>query len=592
MDQDAGIEALLDLSFLTEEEQNAIVEVLQRDMQLQMSEEGRINKLRKSISDPNWLKIFSGEWFRDVRSKRHQRNLFGADIVRASIRRKKKPKGEQELKQQSSLKNVDVISEPVPEDEKTMEAMDVPVDQKTMEAIDVPEDEKSMEAMNVPEDEKTMETMDVLLPETAVPPSFQLTKTPEANLMSKDVVCFPELAVENTLERSSSFSSLNSETEEQEKPGVDPAVKDSVQNNNGLENGRGSALVSSPSTANPVSPPNKGLNASSSFSSLSSSTMSGSMASMFSDNDIGSIDVRGCLQFSLRYDSSKKELHVQIIQCRDLAEAKKQRSDPYVKTYLLPDRSNHSKRKTAVKKRSLDPIFNETLKYKIEKAELHGRILNLSVWHHDSLGRNVFLGEVEMALNTWDWSNTSPKWFNLQPKTPATPDMVSNHGKLNLALKFIPAGSEEPGLPPTGELHMWIKNAENLVPRWGITADTFVQCYILPDDTKLSRQKTRIVKKTLNPTFNHTMVYDGFEGKDLAEACAEFTVWQRETFSKHRLGGIRLSLGTGNSYGLPVPWMDSTEEERHTWEMIFQQPQQWVEATLPLRTNLSSRTSS
>uniref|UniRef100_A0A2D4PBW0 C2 domain-containing protein n=1 Tax=Micrurus surinamensis TaxID=129470 RepID=A0A2D4PBW0_MICSU len=116
--------------------------------------------------------------------------------------------------------------------------------------------------------------------------------------------------------------------------------------------------------------------------------------------------------------------------------------------------------------------------------------------------------------------------------------------------------------------------------------------YILPDDAKLSRQKTRLVKKNLNPTFNHTMVYDGFEVKDLAEACAEFTVWHRETFSKHQLGGIRLSLGTGNSYGLPVPWMDSTEEERHTWEMVFKQPQQWVEATLPLRTNLTSRTSS
>ncbi|KAG8143173.1 hypothetical protein E2320_000443 [Naja naja] len=356
MDQDVGIEALLDLSFLTEEEQNAIVEVLQRDLQLQMSEEGRINKLRKSISDPNWLKIFSGEWFRDVRSKRHQRNLFGADI-----------------------------------------------DGKTTEAMDVPEDQKMMEAMDVPEDEKAMETMDVLLPETSVPQSFQLTKTPEPNLTSKDVVCFPESAVENALERSSSFSSLNSEIEEQQQPG----------NNSGLENGQGSALVSSPSKVNPVSPTNKGLNASSSASSLSSSTMSGSMASMFSDNDIGSIDVRGCIQFSLRYDSSKKEFHIQIVQCRDLAEAKKQR---YVKTYLLPDRSNQSKRKTAVKKRSLDPIFNETLKYKIEKAELHGRILNLSVWHHDSLGRNLFLGEVEMALNTWDWSNTSPKWFNLQPK--------------------------------------------------------------------------------------------------------------------------------------------------------------------------------
>ncbi|XP_032083650.1 synaptotagmin-like protein 1 isoform X2 [Thamnophis elegans] len=616
MDQDAGIEALLDLSFLTEEEQNAIVEVLHRDLQLQMSEEGRINKLRKSISDPNWLKIFSGEWFRDVRSKRHQRNLFGADIVRASIRRKKKPRDEQELKQQSSLKTIDVISEPVPEVQKTIEAMDVPeiqktieatdvpeiqktmvtidvpVDQKTMEATDVPEDQKTMEATNVPEDEKTMETMDVLLTENAVPQSFQLTKTPEANLTPKDVVCFPGLAVENTLERSSSFSSLNSETEEQEQPGVEPAVKEPVQNNNQLENGRGSALVSSPSKANPVNPPNKVLTASSSASSLSSSTMSGSMASMFSDNDIGSIDIRGCVQFSLRYNSSKKEFHVQVIQCRDLAEAKKQRSDPYVKTYLLPDRSNHSKRKTAVKKRSLDPIFNETLKYKIERAELQGRILNLSVWHHDSLGRNLFLGEVEVALNTWDWSNTSPKWFNLQPKIPASPDMAPNYGKLNLALKFIPAGSEEPGFPPSGELHMWVKNAENLASRWGTTIDSFVECYILPDDTKLSRQKTRTVKKNLNPTFNHTMVYDGFELKDLAEACAEFTVWHRDTFSKHRLGGIRLSLGTGNSYGLPVTWMDSTEEERHTWEMVFQQPQQWVEATLPLRTNLTSRTSS
>lgn len=69
--------------------------------------------------------------------------------------------------------------------------------------------------------------------------------------------------------------------------------------------------------------------------------------------------------------------------------------------------------------------------------------------------------------------------------------------------------------------------------------------YVLPDDSKASRQKTRVVKRSLNPLFNHTMVYDGFQAKDLAEACAEFTLWHREAFSKHQLGGIRLSLGTG-----------------------------------------------
>lgn len=54
--------------------------------------------------------------------------------------------------------------------------------------------------------------------------------------------------------------------------------------------------------------------------------------------------------------------------------------------------------------------------YKLEKRDLQGRTLNLSVWHHDSLGRNLFLGEVEIALGTWDWANTSPEWFNLQPR--------------------------------------------------------------------------------------------------------------------------------------------------------------------------------
>lgn len=56
------------------------------------------------------------------------------------------------------------------------------------------------------------------------------------------------------------------------------------------------------------------------------------------------------------------------------------------------------------------------LQYKIDKAEWKGRLLNLSVWHHDSLSRNLFLGEVEIELEAWDWSNTGPQWFILQPR--------------------------------------------------------------------------------------------------------------------------------------------------------------------------------
>ncbi|NWY46017.1 SYTL1 protein, partial [Sylvia atricapilla] len=340
--------------------------------------------------------------------------------------------------------------------------------------------------------------------------------------------------------------------------------------------------------------------------------LSGSLMSLYSEGELGRVAVRGCVQFSLRYDPAKKELQVHVLRCRELAEAKRQRSDPYIKTYLLPDKSNRSKRKTAVRKRSLDPVFNETLKYKLEKRDLQGRTLNLSVWHHDSLGRNLFLGEVEVALGAWDWANTRPEWFSLQPRvsspfpqppclctapvTPRPPQMpipsdgLASRGSLNLALKFIPVGSEGEwptggGMPPTGELHIWVKDAQGLIPLQSGTVDAFVQCYVLPDDSKASRQKTRVVKRSLNPLFNHTMVYDGFQAKDLAEACAEFTLWHHEAFSKRQLGGIRLSLGTGSSYGLPVGWMDSTAEEQGVWKQLLQQPGHWVEALLPLRTN-------
>lgn len=41
----------------------------------------------------------------------------------------------------------------------------------------------------------------------------------------------------------------------------------------------------------------------------------------------------------------------------------------YVKTYLLPDKSNQSKKKTSVKKKTLNPVYDQTLKVRL--AHLH-----------------------------------------------------------------------------------------------------------------------------------------------------------------------------------------------------------------------------
>ncbi|XP_055656261.1 synaptotagmin-like protein 1 isoform X1 [Falco peregrinus] len=561
-----GAEALLDLSFLTEEERCAIAEVLRRDWQLRRREEGRISKLRKSVSDPVRLRTLTGDWFCDARAQRHRHHL-GSDLVRASIRRRRRPRGVGDLECGPSLGELEAISEPLTEREDEDE-------DGVAELKESPPTEEAQAAAE-PQGSPTAPALEGHLVSQPLQQGDVPAREQDTPAQPGDTVGGNPFGTSSTEEDEEEPDSAHISPSAGQGPGTpqtDPVSPGHVP----LQNGH-------------VPPSSLLSTTSSSVSSLSSSTLSGSLMSLYSEGELGSVAVRGCVQFSLCYDPAKKELQVHVLRCRELAEAKKQRSDPYIKTYLLPDKSNRSKRKTTVRKRSLDPIFNETLKYKLEKRDLQGRTLNLSVWHHDSLGRNLFLGEVEIALGTWDWANTRPEWFSLQPRMPISSDGLASRGNLNLALKFIPAGSEGGGLPPTGELHIWVKDAQSLIPLQSGTVDAFVQCYVLPDDSKASRQKTRVVKRSLNPLFNHTMVYDGFQAKDLAEACAEFTLWHHEAFSKRQLGGIRLSLGTGSSYGLPVGWMDSTAEERGVWGRLLQQPGQWVEALLPLRTNLVPR---
>ncbi|CAN8200426.1 unnamed protein product [Coccothraustes coccothraustes] len=556
---------LLDLSFLTEEERSSIARVLQRDWQLRRREEGRISKLRESVSDPARLRSLTGDWFCDARAQRHQHQL-GSDLVRASIRRRRRPRGTGELERGPSLEAIDEpLAEEREDEDGALETDESSPPEEVQEATEPQPSPPGPAVEGSPRSQPTLQG-DILPREQESPAQPPPGDTGGPSLGSSST----EEDEEEEEEEPDSAHGSHSAGQRPETPQTDQSPPDPLSPQNGH------------------TPPSL-LSTSSSVSSLSSSTLSGSLMSLYSEGELGRVAVRGCVQFSLRYQAAEKELQVHVLRCRQLAEAKKQRSDPYIKTYLLPDKSNRSKRKTAVRKRSLDPVFNETLKYKLEKRDLQGRTLNLSVWHHDSLGRNLFLGEVEVALGTWDWANTRPEWFSLQPRMPIPSDGLASRGSLNLALKFIPAGSEGAGMPPTGELHIWVKDAQSLIPLQSGTVDAFVQCYVLPDDSKASRQKTRVVKQSLNPLFNHTMVYDGFQARDLAEACAEFTLWHHEAFSKRQLGGIRLSLGTGSSYGLPVGWMDSTAEEQGVWKQLLQQPGRWVEALLPLRTNLVPR---
>ncbi|KAM6157548.1 synaptotagmin-like protein 2 isoform 11-T11 [Rhynchocyon petersi] len=284
--------------------------------------------------------------------------------------------------------------------------------------------------------------------------------------------------------------------------------------------------------------PSSLTNLSSSSGMTSLSSVSGSVMSVYS-GDFGNLEVKGNIQFAVDYVDSLKELHVFVAQCKDLAAAdvKKQRSDPYVKTYLLPDKGKMGKKKTLVVKKTLNPVYNEILR-------------------------------------------TAPVALEAE-----------NRGEMKLALQYVPEPSPGKKLPTTGEVHIWVKECLDLPLLRGSHLNSFVKCTILPDTSRKSRQKTRAVGKTTNPVFNHTMVYDGFRPEDLTEACVELTVWDHYKLTNQFLGGLRIGFGTGKSYGIEVDWMDSTPEEVALWEKMVDSPNTWIEATLPLRMLLIAKIS-
>ncbi|XP_044057880.1 synaptotagmin-like protein 2 isoform X2 [Siniperca chuatsi] len=336
-------------------------------------------------------------------------------------------------------------------------------------------------------------------------------------------------------------------------------------------------------------------NLTSSSGMASVSSLSGSVMTMYSA-DFGNVEVQGNIQFSINYIQRLREFHIFVAECQDLAavDPKRGRSDPYVKSYLVPDKANLGKRKTSVKKKTLNPTFKEILRYRVRMEYLRTQTLILSVWHNDTFGRNSFLGEVDVDLSKWDFDHTQMNYLALKART--TPTLAPSNGRggeMRLAIRFLPQIIHSEGLakegPNTGEVHIWVKECKNL-PLIRATIDPYVKCFMLPDTSRKSRQKTRVLRRTVDPAFNHTMVYDGIKEADLAEACVELTVWDRDRLASNLLGGLRLGAGTGRSYGAVVDWMDSTPYEVALWERMKATPNEWVEDVLPIRMLSSAKT--
>uniref|UniRef100_A0A7N8XD43 Synaptotagmin-like protein 5 n=1 Tax=Mastacembelus armatus TaxID=205130 RepID=A0A7N8XD43_9TELE len=341
-----------------------------------------------------------------------------------------------------------------------------------------------------------------------------------------------------------------------------------------------------------------------------------SMMSMYSETgDYGNARVSGEILLNISYSYKTGALNVLVKECHNLAtgDEKKQRTDAYVKTYLLPDMSRQSKRKTSIKANTINPVFNENLRYVISHSQLETRTLQVSVWHHDRFGHNSFLGEVDLTFDSWEFDSNIEEWYALQPKVENSTDSTMQYkGELTVVLKYIPpeknpmmpvdqvqvkkgflkAKKMSSFTPPKGGMvELLIKGAKNLTAvKSGGTSDPFVKGYLLPDSNKSTKHKTAVERRTVNPQWNHTFTYCGLQPGDLNNVCLELTVWDKEALASNVfLGGVRLGAGTGKSYGSEVDWMDSCGEEQRLWQRMIENPEVPQECTLMLRSSMRRR---
>ncbi|KAJ7411636.1 hypothetical protein WISP_101838 [Willisornis vidua] len=105
-----------------------------------------------------------------------------------------------------------------------------------------------------------------------------------------------------------------------------------------------------------------------------------------------SVDL-GEIMFSLCYLPTAGRLTLTVIKCRNLkAMDITGYSDPYVKVSLLCDGRRLKKKKTTIKKNTLNPTYNEAIIFDIPPENMDQVSLLISVMDYDRVGHNEIIG--------------------------------------------------------------------------------------------------------------------------------------------------------------------------------------------------------
>ncbi|CAG9862555.1 unnamed protein product [Phyllotreta striolata] len=287
-------------------------------------------------------------------------------------------------------------------------------------------------------------------------------------------------------------------------------------------------------------------------------------------NEEKSIDASlGVIELSLTYDQETLTLHCTVYRAKNLIPMDMAGlSDPFCKLNILPNAKMSTRLRTKTVHKTRNPEFNENLTfYDISESDLMRKSLHILVVDDDKYGHD-YMGETRIKLAKLKYQNT-----------------------IYLTVPLENFGQEQKGPVPTTELTEWfddlwsrgqillglcyntkkralvvsVVRCVNLLPmdNNGLS-DPFVKLQLKPDPNH-KKHKTSIKWKNLNPIFNEEFAFET-RPTELSTQSLYITVYDKDYGkSNDYLGGLILG-GTG-SKGLRLKhWLDMIRYPDHRHE--------------------------
>uniref|UniRef100_A0A6J0SFY6 Extended synaptotagmin-3 n=1 Tax=Pogona vitticeps TaxID=103695 RepID=A0A6J0SFY6_9SAUR len=123
----------------------------------------------------------------------------------------------------------------------------------------------------------------------------------------------------------------------------------------------------------------------------------------------------GEIHLTVRYASLRQSLIVLVNACRNLTPCSRQGAHPYVRVYLLPDKRWVNRRRTTVKKRTLNPNYDEKFEFFDTLEGIKKRVLDVAVKNRKPLisHERKELGKVLIDLSKEDLLKGFSQWYQL-----------------------------------------------------------------------------------------------------------------------------------------------------------------------------------